>query len=33
MITGKIKVNPHATVKYKYDGKPYTPVNFQKSTG
>ena len=33
MTTGKIKVNPHATAKYKYDGKPYTPVNFQKSTG
>ena len=33
MTTGKIKVNPHATAKFKYDGKPYTPVNFQKSIG
>ena len=33
MTTGKIKVDPHATAKYKYDGKPYTPVSFQKSTG
>ena len=31
MTTGKVKVNPHAKAKYKYDGKPYTPVNFQKS--
>ena len=27
MTTGKVKVDPHATAKYKYDGKPYTPVN------
>ena len=33
MTTGKIKVDPHATAKYKYDGKPFTPVNFQKSIG
>ena len=33
MTTGKIKVDPHAAAKYKYDGKPYTPVIFQKSTG
>ena len=31
MTTGKVKVNPHATAKLKYDGKPYTPVDFQKS--
>ena len=31
MTTGKVKVNPHATAKFKYDGKPYTPVDFQKS--
>ena len=30
MTTGKIKVNPPATVIYKNDGKPYTPVNFRK---
>ena len=33
MATGKIKVNPHATAKFKYDEKSYTPVNFQKSIG
>ena len=33
MTTGKIKTDPHAIAKFKYDGKPYTPVNFQKSTG
>ena len=33
MTTGKVKVNPHATAKHKDDGKPYTPVNFQKSNG
>ena len=31
MTTGKVKVNPHATAKHKYDGKPYTPVDFKKS--
>ena len=33
MTTRKIKINPHAIAHYKYDGKPYTPVNFHKSTG
>ena len=30
MTTGKIKVDPHAIAKFKYDGKPYTSVNFRK---
>ena len=33
MTTRKIKIDPHAIAKFKHDGKPYTPVNFQKSTG